>query len=453
MVQTMTRRIFPIDDWAPAQEARYDGGPTAGMAADTHRIAPPAQQPRARGLSLSFPWRHRPQSSVFGVEDLLTRFPDLAVEPGSGNGGRSAGPDAETQEGGRQGPKGRRHIKGMIRQASVSLKGIMPHRASLQGSGSSPGQKSQSRRLLRSSHAHSQSLAAPPSSPDQTSSSARPTTSHSTWRRLRQAASFRHSRVLYGGQHLGLDTMRSPSLLHDDELFPAVPSVPMPGPGNGPPIIPPNTGGAARAAAAAFQSEIVQSKLLYPDEYYNDVESGIGIAVTSAESDLADLSDAELGFGHHGDFQDDRLGISKVDFVAHLPAELAISILAHLDAAGLAVAARVSKGWNTVVMNQHVWREAFLREKTHTYATSTALRPGAGQGIPRVRPGTDWRMVYKVKQDLDRQWQKGKARPVYLNGHSDSIYCLQFDEYVSFPPPRICKLFVLTRVSKLPGRR
>jgi hypothetical protein len=30
---------------------------------------------------------------------------------------------------------------------------------------------------------------------------------------------------------------------------------------------------------------------------------------------------------------------------------------------------------------------------------------------------------------LNDRWKTGKARAVYLNGHTDSIYCLQFDEY------------------------
>ncbi len=99
-----------------------------------------------------------------------------------------------------------------------------------------------------------------------------------------------------------------------------------------------------------------------------------------------------------------------------------------MDAAGLAVAARVSKSWSAVARNQHIWREAFLREKTSTYATSHPVTPGAGLGVPAVRPENDWRQIYRVKQELDRRWKEGKARPVYLNGHRDSIYCLQLDE-------------------------
>jgi F-box and WD-40 domain protein 1/11 len=90
----------------------------------------------------------------------------------------------------------------------------------------------------------------------------------------------------------------------------------------------------------------------------------------------------------------------------------------------------VSSGWHGVVKNQHIWRESFLREKTTTYATSGPVRPGVGLGVPRVQPENNWKEIYRVKTELDKRWKEGKAQPVYLNGHTDSIYCLQFDECV-----------------------
>lgn len=78
--------------------------------------------------------------------------------------------------------------------------------------------------------------------------------------------------------------------------------------------------------------------------------------------------------------------------------------------------------------NQHIWRESFLREKTSTYATSGPIRPGRGLGVPTVRPSNNWKDIYRVRDELDRRWGAGEAKSVYLNGHLDSIYCLQFDE-------------------------
>jgi F-box and WD-40 domain protein 1/11 len=135
-------------------------------------------------------------------------------------------------------------------------------------------------------------------------------------------------------------------------------------------------------------------------------------------------SDVDVGVDRVHDATD----ISKVDFVSQLPTELAIQILAYLDAPTLAIACRVSRHWNHVIANQHVWRESFLHEKTTTYAMSGSVKPGTGMGVPALGTRGNWREIYKVKEELDKRWREGKARPVYLNGHSDSIYCLQFDE-------------------------
>lgn len=135
-------------------------------------------------------------------------------------------------------------------------------------------------------------------------------------------------------------------------------------------------------------------------------------------------SDVDVGNSLHSD----EATIVKVDFVSTLPVELSIQILALLDAPTLNTASRVSSHWNRVIRNQHIWRESFLREETTTYATSGPVKPGVGLGVPQVQPSNDWKEIYRVKKELDQRWREGKARPVYLNGHTDSIYCLQFDE-------------------------
>ncbi len=222
------------------------------------------------------------------------------------------------------------------------------------------------------------------------------------------------------------------------------PTFPIPGSGEQPPIIPRSTGAAARQAAAnacnGLQSQgylSMHSPIPKPgwlaDDGPDDDESGIGIALTSSEMEAfvpSNEVDSDVDIGPTSG--DDETDIVKVDFISQLPIELAIQILAQLDAAMLATASRVSKSWRQVIKNQHIWRESFLREKTTTYATSGPVKPGTGLGIPFVQPGNNWKDIYKAKEELDKRWREGKASPVYLNGHTDSIYCLQFDEYVPF---------------------
>lgn len=38
-----------------------------------------------------------------------------------------------------------------------------------------------------------------------------------------------------------------------------------------------------------------------------------------------------------------------------------------------------------------------------------------------------------VRRNLDQRWKDGKAAAIYLKGHTDTVYCVQFDEYVGFP--------------------
>ncbi|KAH7037703.1 WD40-repeat-containing domain protein [Microdochium trichocladiopsis] len=241
-----------------------------------------------------------------------------------------------------------------------------------------------------------------------------PSTSSSTWNRLRSATSFRHSRIL----------SRQPSL---DPVYAQlessyVPDLPIPGNGNAPPIIPSNTGAAAKAAAA-MQNEYLalserqrQDGWSYIEGVHNDGESGIGISLTPSESNVDMVSEMDCS-------------IPRIDFVSHLPPELVVQILSCLDAAQLSAVGRVSRRWNQTVSDQHIWREAFLREKTRTYATGHNAQPGTGCGIPPVRQGSDWRMIYKARHELEQQWTtKKQPQATYLNGHLDSIYCLQFDE-------------------------
>ncbi|TAQ85720.1 hypothetical protein B7494_g5943 [Chlorociboria aeruginascens] len=259
---------------------------------------------------------------------------------------------------------GRRGIRDLFRRASISIK---------------------AKTMRRHSHAAEE----------------RPQTSCCTpWHKLRQAASFRRPSQIVFGHEGPVDSC--------EEL-----TIPMPGSAAAPPIIPPGTGKAARATAAA-QNEYFERhrQLLCAKDQLGDRESGIGIVVTAA-SEPASYQDTS---------------ISRVDFITTLPAELSIQILGHLDHHALRNTVLVSKAWGSMSSSNHVWRDAFLREKSKTYAMSRPLRPGEGLGLPPLNPDSDWKEIYRIRQDLEYNWAEGKAEMVYLNGHLDSIYCVQYDE-------------------------
>ncbi|EAQ91542.1 hypothetical protein CHGG_03477 [Chaetomium globosum CBS 148.51] len=414
--ESSARRIVQMQDWVPAQEAMFsDAGaalPTGpSLQVQSYNVHPPHS--RLRSMSVSLPWRQRPKSALIdpGME---SGYYDLSLEKSKshGSGGQEdiLLPPVAPREG---------NFKRMLRRASVSLKtgvkGFIHRRTSVPATTTFDTDGRPARPQFAGSSHH-----AP-----------RPTTSHAGWHRLRQRASFhRQSPMMYPGygeklfQH-DLDPIESPTF-------------PVPGSGEQPPIIPRNTGAAARHAAAIACNglngyDVMDMPFPRPGwlakDSLDDHESGIGIALTSCEMEAyvpGDEVDSDVDVGT--DLSRDETAIIKVDFISELPTELAIQVLALLDAATLNTASRVCSGWSEVIRNQHIWRESFLREKTTAYATSGPVKPGAGLGVPSVQPTNDWKEIYRVKTELDKRWKEGKARPVYLNGHTDSIYCLQFDE-------------------------
>ena len=54
-----------------------------------------------------------------------------------------------------------------------------------------------------------------------------------------------------------------------------------------------------------------------------------------------------------------------------------------------------------------------------------------GQGIGQARSDQDWKHMYRARIFVERNWRTATTRPVYFTGHTDSVYCVQFDEYVT----------------------
>lgn len=190
----------------------------------------------------------------------------------------------------------------------------------------------------------------------------------------------------------------------------------IPGMGFEPPVFSNNLseGAAARAAAAAQNEMAKNGRNISPgDSKIFDSESGIGIDLR----DRADLSDSELA-------------VVRLDPVAYLPAELISHILSLLSPKSLMQAELVSQSWNKAASSHHVWRNVFRQEygsRQRREASTTKKTHSAGLG--KTLPNQDWKKMTLVRQALDRRWKDGKAAAIYLQGHTDSVYCVQFDEH------------------------
>ena len=122
-----------------------------------------------------------------------------------------------------------------------------------------------------------------------------------------------------------------------------------------------------------------------------------------------------------------------VDPFERLPTELATSVLANLDSKSLARAERVSPGWKMLASSPHVWRRVFMREYKPEAHVSTAPIQMGGSGIGRQLknnplPGQQWKDMYAARAKINKQWKAGTPSAIYMNGHTDSVYCCQFDE-------------------------
>jgi F-box and WD-40 domain protein 1/11 len=204
-------------------------------------------------------------------------------------------------------------------------------------------------------------------------------------------------------------------------------SAPTPGPSRRPPLLPfdMHTGAAARAAAAA------QNEALYYCQKQSPVLSG----EMPRLSDLKLTRDSESGIGI--EVQDRResahsgINVIRQDPVRVLPVEIVEQILCYLDPKTLVRTERVCRDWRFRAKSRHVWRQVFQREYNVAGAFGSRSRhgPQPAQGVGKGVPDQDWQKMYLVRRRIDQRWADGSAAAIYLNGHKDSVYCVQFDEH------------------------
>jgi len=179
-------------------------------------------------------------------------------------------------------------------------------------------------------------------------------------------------------------------------------------------------GGAGARASAAAQNEALHHARATPlppyrprsDSYeeYRDSESGIGIVLDGLER-------SESRTPH----------VVRHDPANVLAPELLEHVFSFLDAMSLVESALVSKKWRDFCQSQAVWRKVFYREYAPTRSSRILGAPRTA-GLGKNVAGQDYRRLYAVRKLIDKRWANGEAAAIYLNGHKDSVYCVQFDE-------------------------
>jgi F-box and WD-40 domain protein 1/11 len=121
--------------------------------------------------------------------------------------------------------------------------------------------------------------------------------------------------------------------------------------------------------------------------------------------------------------------LTGVDLVGKLPTEIAAAILSYLDDTALTRCAKVSKRWNTLALDSAVWRSSFLGRYARAEDNVLPYIQFGGQGLGRrVNQKQEWLKMSRARRQIERNWRAGQPKAIYFVGHTDSVYCCQFDE-------------------------
>ncbi|KAI9359996.1 quinon protein alcohol dehydrogenase-like superfamily [Zopfochytrium polystomum] len=127
------------------------------------------------------------------------------------------------------------------------------------------------------------------------------------------------------------------------------------------------------------------------------------------------------------------LPLLRRDFIAALPHELALQIVAYApDLTTIARITCVSKKWRAVAQDNAIWRTLYLRKGW--YINERLLAQTYPVDVPLQRDDTkksaklDEDRLYRDRLQLEDNWRNGRYTAREIMGHGDAIYCLQFDE-------------------------
>ena len=190
---------------------------------------------------------------------------------------------------------------------------------------------------------------------------------------------------------------------------------------------------ARQAAAASKTSPLFNEHIWEGQEDLNARRSRVGSLSSAADSgaDLSTYCGSNASCDADGDVEMTYAHPAK-DPLNSLPSEISLQIIEYLDAQDLVNVERVHTTWKEMALKTSVWRNAFQRRyQRQIYTDPPSIQVG-GVGVGRPnRPNQEWKKMYKARVELEQNWRKGAkgaGKAIYLAGHTDSVYCLQFDE-------------------------
>jgi F-box and WD-40 domain protein 1/11 len=196
----------------------------------------------------------------------------------------------------------------------------------------------------------------------------------------------------------------------------------------------PDSGVGARAAQASNAASYTANSRVFVPHYQatRDLHrSRIGSIPGASDSgaDLASNADLDVEMA---DIAEVALPAPKgSDPVDALPTEIVALVLSHLDPASLKACQRVARSWARIAKDPLIWRAQYLKQhEKQTFVSPAPIQiGGVGTGIPN-KPMQHWELMHDARRRIDKNWTRGDqgGKGVYLAGHTDSVYCVQFDE-------------------------
>lgn len=187
----------------------------------------------------------------------------------------------------------------------------------------------------------------------------------------------------------------------------------------------PRGGASARKAAAAMNGQRLPMAPQHGYPSYHEIREQNRRRLGSLSS-AAD-SGADLGSSDDVDMID-AIPDSRLDPVTYLPAELTTLIFSYLDADSLRSCQKIGP-WSAVASDPLIWRGEYLRNfQKESYVTPAPIQIGGiGVGLPNL-PKQNWELMHNAREQINVNWAAGAGRAIYMAGHTDSVYCVQFDE-------------------------
>lgn len=75
-----------------------------------------------------------------------------------------------------------------------------------------------------------------------------------------------------------------------------------------------------------------------------------------------------------------------------------------------------------------MWRNLFGSEFGRASTSPREISQSGGLGYGTLRLDQEWKKMWKARKALQQRWNDGCAAAIYLEGHTDTVYCVQFDE-------------------------